>query len=405
MIARRAWPALLALLAFTGCRAAGFNNGLNPPEPIKPLAQPEAAEFIERANANAAKVSSLESPSSVTLSMSGRVSHVVVHGDMALERPRNFRMVLGSATRSNEADIGSNRDEFWFLSSREKEINVCEYGEGGESPLAAAMQPDWIIEAMGLRAIPAEEAAEATVKAGANGRTVLTLRRRGPQPGETLIKETILDSATGLVKEHRLLSASRGGGPPILLATATIKSSQTLGLPAGGDGADESVTLPNCVVLSWYQPQQQTRPNLQMEVKLTKLVLNPTFDEDRRASLFTEPEAPAGFARRNLRDNTPMAAEGPATRKSRPIPPSPSATRPGFAEGNGVELGDPMPDLDATPASAPAPAPVPATPSPRPAQAKPRPATVEDLPPLSSVKPLSADAVVGARVPTAPTSY
>ncbi len=405
MVIRRAWPGVLILAGLVGCRASGFNQGLTAPEPLPAQAPSQAAEFIERTNANAARVASLESPASIHMerNLQERRMAFSVSGEMALERPRSFRMLLSSVART-EADIGSNDSEFWFWTSRDnrdRAIYVCEYGEGGEATLPGAMQPDWIIEAMGLRSIPADEAVAATVKTLPSGETLLTTRRRGSQPGERLIKETVFDTATGRVKEHRLLSELQGAAPS-LLASARIKTSQALRTPSATDpNEDEVATIPTAITLAWYQPRE-AKPHYQMDVTLSKPILNPKFDAERRTELFTEPVI-RGFARRSLRDNTAMAAEVPSTRKSRSIPPSPSAGRPGFVnDDNGVELGEPeAEDGDLPPVRTSAPATKPATTPRSPSRLTP----ADDLPPISAIRPHSAEAVISARVPTAPINY
>ena len=378
MVSRHAMLALLAVIASAGCRAAGFNDAVGRPGPIATKPTLEAATLIERWNANASRIASLEAHPTITIGSLSGGDRAVVKGDMAVERPRNFRLLLEAPVSGRpEADLGSNDREFWFWShrnNRDKAIYVCEYDEAGASPLAATMQPDWIVEAMGLRTIRPEEAAGATIKADPNGLdTILTVRRRGPR-GETLIKETVIETATGRIKEHRLYGVEGRGSRPVLLASARISKVQQVRAPAPpGEPSSEPVTLPQSVRLTWHQQQKFV-----MDVALNDVKVNPRFDDEQRAYFFTEPVKP-GFARKSLGEG-PGLAGGPTTiRESRTIPPSPSAK---------VQLGDPIPigpdGEERTPAD-------------------PR-ALDADLPPLSS-RANGPGAVVGARVPTVPEGF
>ena len=388
MVVRHAMPALIAVVALAGCRAAGFNDGLGRPAAVAPKAAPapEAAEYIERINANAERVTGLmASPSINMASLDGRGFSGSTHGELAVERPRNFRLKLVSPGMGlrDLADLGSNDQEFWFWSSQENKdraIYVCEYDTSGDAALPTAMQPDWIVEAMGLRPIPPEEAAGATVKANAKGEAVLTVRRRGAQ-GESLLKETVFDLATGQVKEHRLMKVDKLKGARVVLAKATIDRWQSVRPAAApGEAAGAAVMLPQAINLTWFEQ------NLRMGVTLREVKLNPTLSDADRAELFTEPDRPR-VVRKNFPGLPPLAS-GASTRKSRSIPPSPSAGR----RPVGVELGDPIP----------APSPGEADGA-KGAPAGDRPAD-GDLPPLS-LRGRRAERFVGAAIPTAPIDF
>jgi len=388
MVSRHATLALIAIVASAGCRAGGFNDGLGRPAPIAPKAAPapEAAEYIERINANAGRVTSLMANPSITLgSLDGRGGGGSAHGELAVERPRNFRLKLvtpGMGLR-DLADLGSNDQEFWFWSDRDNKdraLFVCEYDTSGDAALPTAMQPDWIVEAMGLRTIPPAEAAGATVKANAKGEAVLTVRRRGAQ-GESLSKETIFDAASGQVREHRLIKADRLKGTRVLLAKATIDRWQPVRpVAAPGEAAGAAVMLPQAINLVWYEQ------NLRMGVALREVKLNPTLSDDDRVELFTEPEKPR-VTRKSFPGMAPLAS-GSSTRKSRSIPPSPSASR----RAGEVELGEPIP--------IPAPGMVDGA---KGAPADPRPLDA-DLPPLSH-RARRSERFLGAAIPTAPVDF
>ena len=76
-------------------------------------------------------------------------------------RPRNFKLELISHMGQTKADIGSNDEEFWFWVQNDDDRSIywCNYDDLESSALAVTYQPDWIMEALGLKPITPEEAA------------------------------------------------------------------------------------------------------------------------------------------------------------------------------------------------------------------------------------------------------
>src|SRR5262249_5010977 len=147
--------------------------------------------FIADHNRNAERISSLEAKPSITVAM---VRHAPFHvdGRMALERPRNFKLEL-SSFGTTKADIGSNAQEFlfWITSTDVKSIYWCNYYDVESSALAITYQPDWIIEALGLKPISPREAGQIQLVQGSEpGTTALvfpTTRQQGRSYSRTLI--------------------------------------------------------------------------------------------------------------------------------------------------------------------------------------------------------------------------
>ncbi len=165
----RSRPAVLALALgvvalLPGCHAGGASGLSAKPAPPVPGVSLTATEAIERHNLNAARVQVLEARPRITVSSPGMNGSA--DGRMALERPRNFKLTIEHMAKGQIADLGSNDKEFWFWAQSKKDNNVyvCSYDEIDRSPLSAAFQPDWIVEAMGLRTISREEARQMTSK-------------------------------------------------------------------------------------------------------------------------------------------------------------------------------------------------------------------------------------------------
>ena len=329
----RSRPAVLALALgvvalLPGCHAGGASGLSAKPAPPVPGVSLTASEAIERHNLNAARVQVLEAQPQITVSAPG-INGASAHGRMALERPRNFKLDVSATVKGKIADIGSNDKEFWFWAQSKKDNNVyvCSYDEIDRSPLSAAFQPDWIVEAMGLRTISREEARQMTSKgADIPGAVKLISTRKGAN-GETLTKETILDTS-GRIKEHRLYQGQ--GRDRALLASAVVAEFKAV--KAEGN---ETVTLPSRFRLDWV-PEKLT-----LDVVLDKPVLLAGYNDDVRQTRFAEPEI-HGTGRVNLAEIAPRQA--PSARQADPVAPRTRQSRGApSSRDSGVRLGAPEP--------------------------------------------------------------
>jgi hypothetical protein len=306
------------VFAASGCRTAGFRDLTRGDNPAPPRVTETAAELLADHNRNAEKVGSLEAKPSVTVNhrnITGALS-----GKLAFERDRNFKLVL-SSPMNEVADIGSNEGEFWFWvkDNQQPGIYYCNYDDSGASPLASSMQPDWVIESLGLRVVSDDEAAQIRVNPGPDpGTVVLTYKERQTQ-GRSFVKETILSESTHRIREYRVSSPDR----KTLYARATISDYQEMNLPAEAGQPAEKIVLPKRMRLEWVQEK------LVLDVALREVKINPKWSKDRKAALFVEPEIP-GVARKNLAELAGLA-DNPARpaasndrtsiRQSMPAPP------------------------------------------------------------------------------------
>ncbi len=327
-----------------GCTAGRTGSlAARPTEPAVPKMSLTTAQAIEKHNRNAALVTALEARPRITVH-APEMKGASVSGRMALERPKNFKLEMRS-TMDNVADIGSNDKEFWFWTKggrnlRDNAVFVCAYKDVDRTALSAAFQPDWIIEAMGLRNISEEEAARTTTRPGDAYGTIKLISTRKGRAGESLTKETIIDQS-GRVLEHRLYAGEGASRKP--LAYARVDEHREVAVP--GDAGDK-VVLPYRFKLEWV-PEK-----LSLDIQLDSPRLVAEFTDERRDAIFTEPKIP-GTRRANLAElgspsqamsapptSSRRTSEATATsasvsrsRSSRPIPPP----------GAGVELGSPEP--------------------------------------------------------------
>ncbi len=319
-VGRRFWLLIALALGPIGCRAAGTGSLSLHPRPILQQGSLDVEEFIAEHNRNAELIQSLESKPSITVA-TGR-HKLPVEGHMALERPRNFRLELTSKL-GNAADIGSNDDEFWFWVSNREDPSVywCKYSELQSSPLAVTYQPDWIIEAMGLKPILPEEAK-------------LIQAQKGPEPGTTALvfpptrnrtenytRVLVVSNRERRIKQLRIHAATEA---KTLIAQA--EPSQYKQYPASSAEpslAKETCYLPEKLLLDWKRDQ------LKLDVTLREVTLN-QFDHARASALFVEPEL-EGYTRRNLAELSRGSKSRTTTRQTMPPP------------DNGVRLGRPAP--------------------------------------------------------------
>ena len=295
MVGRHAILGLAALLLVAGCHA-GSPGGLKRPDPPLAMDTISKARIIAQHNKNAAAIKSLKATPSIVFAagdQQGKLS-----GRLAMARERDFRLEI-SSTLHKQADIGSNSKGFWFWvnEKQDKAIYVCDYDRVNASPLAVTMQPDWILEAMGLREISEREAATISASKGDKpGQLVLTQLRNDPKGG-ALTKVTVVDESSGEILEHRLYS----GAKEKLLAKATI--SQTQGIKMLDDPEGLVVNFPARIKLDWIVE------NFSLDITMGEPRINPEFAKEARALLFNEPKI-SGAVRTDLAKlgNAPASA-------------------------------------------------------------------------------------------------
>ena len=291
MVRRHAILALVALISGAGCHA-GPAGGLTRSEP--PLAKETISKtrFIAKHNKNAASILSLQASPSITV-RDGEGHQGRLSGKMAMDRPKDFRLEISLHGRP-QADIGSNDQGFWFWvkDNKDQAIYVCDYEHVDASPLTVTMQPEWIMEAMGLREISEREAATISAEKGDKpGQLVLTQLRKDESKNQTYTKVTVVDEQTGSIKEHRLYS----GAKKDLLARATITETKQIQMkPTDENPSGSLVDFPSRIQLEWIVE------NFSLDITMDPSTkINPQFPPKQRMALFTEPTI-SGAKRQNL---------------------------------------------------------------------------------------------------------
>ncbi|SIO65560.1 hypothetical protein SAMN05444166_7737 [Singulisphaera sp. GP187] len=317
--------AALLLVVQSGCRTAGVDN-LARQAPVVARPQLEARTLVTEHNRNAERIEKISAKPSLSVSK-GRRPMGAANGYLALERPRNFRLEVRS-TGGDVADIGSNDEKFWYWTkdNDQKAIFYCDYDESGKTPLSpAVLQPEWIVEALGLRVITENEAAGCTVTRGKDPDTLVLTLSPTRAGGETVTRVVVISESTRRIKEHRLFA-----GDSTLIARAIIED--YLSVP-DGNHPEETVYLPKKMKLEWVRD----RLNLEVAFAQSSTKINEEFPADKYAALFVE-DPRQGYDRINLvtlfagAHPPQQQAQGPTTlRETLPAPPA------------GVHLSEPVP--------------------------------------------------------------
>jgi hypothetical protein len=329
--------ALIAAFGAAGCRTAGLSPAARP----KPVAIPEprvsfnSERFIDEHNRNAAKIESLTSKASITGTMvspeTGKPESVGVSGYLSMLRPRNFQLTLRS-TMQSLADIGSNSEQFWFwLDNRnaqqdDKHVYFCNYADLPTANLAGTYQPDWIIDALGLKQISADEAATVRVAAGTKPETTTLTFPASGEPSSYTRMMVVSDASRRLI-EYRVFD--RDG--KTLIGQATIDEKDYSKIELNGDeeqGRARTCYIPSRIKLEWK------REKLSLDIVLKDLAVNRPFS-DRMKANFVVPEH-KGYTPLDLaaasRDLSRAGGEETAVRETLPAP----------ERRTGVRLGPPV---------------------------------------------------------------
>lgn len=328
-IRRHAPLTLFAVLAITasGCRSNGFGS-LTRPAPIPTTPGFEVQEVVTEHNRTAAQVTSYQAEPGISMKpQPGKLNMLggAARGKLYVEQPRNFRLIL-RAGMQEQFDVGSNNERFWVWSPATfgKVIYTCNYDESGAVPLSSLYQPDWIMEAMGLAALPEIGSEGVTVRSDGSD-AVIEQRRTGPD-GQIAIKETVISGLTRRITEHRLHQLDTSGKKE-LVARAVVGEYKKY-VAQVGIGDEETLELPASFRLIW--PAEQ----LDLKIQLDQVKINAGFDQDQHSRLFTLPDKP-GSKQQDLRAalGKPSEPIGTTIRETRPAPPS----------GRGVHLSEPVP--------------------------------------------------------------
>jgi hypothetical protein len=266
-----------AALVLTGC--TNWPHVRNPgtaaaPQARVPTETPTAAALVAYLNDNGRRVQALECRE-LDLDARERLQPISLMGWMVCQKPRNFR--LGAKVVGQPAvDMGSNHQEFWFWISKSDPPYLFHCGHAdfarGQGRLQLPIQPEWILDALGLGECGPVENYQVAVRP----QTLELIEQAVSPQGQPVRKVTVFSRAAAQgyapqVVERKLIDA-RGQE----ICKATISEVQQ-------DRASGAV-IPKRVRLVW--PAQ----HIELKMKLDEVTVNPPLDGPRAARLFTRPQ-------------------------------------------------------------------------------------------------------------------
>lgn len=250
--------AFVAMKGMTGCRWLGFHTKDRFSNPPPCVLAPDAAkeEIIAHINGHASRLNSwrssrvgihLKQPGMPTFDLSA---------DMAVESPMNFRLRAKSLV-GEEADFGSNRDQFWFWVKRADYPYVMtaahEDLDVAQRVLPIPFEPQWVMEAFGVTTIDPEQ----YQMEPARDNRVNLISHQTSASGQRVMKVIGVDLCSGYVVEHSLYDASSR-----LIARATMSNHMK---------SDHGIAIPYLLTLEW--PQAGTT----MSLDFRAVEINPAY--------------------------------------------------------------------------------------------------------------------------------
>jgi hypothetical protein len=200
---------------------------------------------------------------------------------LAFETPRRFRLKGRTTISGDELDVGMNDELFWLWVKRgiPPALYFCRHDQfaGSSARRIMPVEPEWLVEALGLPTFQPFEEHQGPVPVGA-GRLEIRSRRR-TATGE-MTKITVVDAHRALVLAQHLYDAQNR-----LIATAVTSNHIRDGL--------SGVNLPRQIDL------QLPTTQLQMRIDVVDWQINALGPE--KAELWTRP-APPGAQHVDLAD-------------------------------------------------------------------------------------------------------
>jgi hypothetical protein len=284
-----------------------------------PLPENAGVEVVvQRVNAN---IERLQAWRSSDLRITGRSLPVHLAGNIAVERPRNFRLTAGALGMTEEADFGSNPEWFWFWIRRSQEPFVfrARHDDMQHSETlrqAIPFQPEWLIEALGV--VPIDPKTVTRLEPGENHQTVNLISELLSPSGQPVQKVIRVDQRHGVVLGHYLYDANRR-----LIAKADLGNHQV-------DRAS-GVIMPHLITLEWPQA------GLQISLELGQIEINPgsisprIWEVPNKEPMYPSRDIGASSRMRNNRN------QGSQTRRGRTSPDSQGT----YGDASDVGFGSP----------------------------------------------------------------
>ena len=123
----------------------------------KPVPAHEVYGIIQEINARADKIQTVYIRDMPIRLRQGNMS-AKVHGELAMQKPNQFRLKVTHNITGKEMDIGSNTQYFWFWSRRMNppSLHYALHADLGKTMLRSALNPNWMMESMNVGKVSTE---------------------------------------------------------------------------------------------------------------------------------------------------------------------------------------------------------------------------------------------------------
>ena len=242
----------------------------SPPEPCLLTEDATSEEIVNVLNDNITKLYAWRS-TEVKISTRGMPSLSAV---MAVESPRKLRLIVRSLA-SDEVDIGSNPERFWFWMKRGEPHGVltASYDDLAEGrPMGPVpFQPDWLIETLGVVPFSAADFQMHELPGSQPRRVQFVADEVTPQ-GKQIRRTMLVDACHGVILEHSLREPSGR-----VIARATLGNYQR---------EPNGVRMPHRVDLHWPES------GVDLTLRIGNIEVNPATISEQTWSMPSYPNSP-----------------------------------------------------------------------------------------------------------------
>ncbi|MBW3541578.1 MAG: hypothetical protein KY476_15020 [Planctomycetes bacterium] len=257
-MSRSRLPLAAALVALVSAASGCFSWSPFRRQPELPVYEARLSkhELVEHLNANIAPLQAWRS-TDVSIGVRGIMGLIKMQANVAVARPDRLR--LRAKLLGPEVDLGSNAERFWFWTRQsppdQQRVFTAshEHAHVAQRMLQIPFQPRWVIEALGVVPLDAEQFA-LLPEDPATGMVGLAAEEMTPD-GRIVRRVIVVDWRRRLIVGHHLYD-----GAGHLLAKASLADHRRS--PAG-------VVLPHRIDIDWPQA------NLALTMTLGEIEINP----------------------------------------------------------------------------------------------------------------------------------
>ncbi len=251
-------------------------------------ARPSADNLVNYINREASKVQSLQVNNLAIEAKRGLgvVQSIELNGTMQAQGPNYFRLEgYMPGSRSDMVDIGSNDREFWFwvgAGQGDQPLYHCSYTDLPRASLPLPIQPDWILEAIGMAPIQPNPAIR--LEFPRNSNTMELIEQTRSPKGVPITKVTVFNRNTVQGTEPQIVARKLVDGRGKIICMAEIKQMQ--------QDPRTGVKVPHRMELVY--PGDRAMEKVTLNLVLDTIVVNVPFDPSQ--PYFVRPNKPGVYS-------------------------------------------------------------------------------------------------------------